>query len=84
LFGAASPQATGEGGDNPGDPGLSCCQNATLSNLTSQLSSRVDLVLVHGAAHPTEAHLVGDVPFQATPPLWPSDHAGVVASVRLH
>jgi len=69
---------------NSGDPGLSCCQNATLSNPTSQLSSRIDLVLLHGAAHATEAHLVGATPFQATPPLWPSDHAGVVATIRLH
>jgi endonuclease/exonuclease/phosphatase family metal-dependent hydrolase len=69
---------------NPADPGLSCCQNATLTNPTSQLSSRLDLVLLHGATHATEAHLVGTTPFQATPPLWPSDHAGVVATVRLH
>jgi endonuclease/exonuclease/phosphatase family metal-dependent hydrolase len=69
---------------NPGDPGLSCCQNATLTNATSEAHSRVDLVLTHGAARALEAHLVGNSPFQAAPPLWPSDHAGVVAAVRIH
>lgn len=69
---------------NPGDPGLSCCQNATLTNSTSQLESRIDLVLIDGPAHAVEAHLVGDSPFQGVPPLWPSDHAGVVATVRIH
>jgi len=68
---------------NPGDPGFSCCQNATLTNPLSQLGSRIDLVLSHGGAEPLRAHLVGDVPFQGTPPLWASDHAGVVATLRL-
>jgi endonuclease/exonuclease/phosphatase family metal-dependent hydrolase len=69
---------------NPGDPGFSCCQNATLTNSASLLYERVDLVLTHGAARGVEAYLVGDSPFQATPPLWPSDHAGLVATVRIH
>lgn len=69
---------------NSGDPGLSCCQNTTLTNSASEFNSRIDLVLTHGAAGAVEAHLVGDSPFQAVPPLWPSDHAGVVATVRIH
>ncbi|MEO6351067.1 MAG: endonuclease/exonuclease/phosphatase family protein [Candidatus Limnocylindrales bacterium] len=69
---------------NSGDVGLSCCQNETLTNTTSELYSRIDLVLTHGAAHAQEVHLVGTSLFQATPPRWPSDHAGVVATVRLH
>lgn len=69
---------------NPGDPGLSCCQSATLTNPTSALRSRIDLVLTHGAVRPVSAELVGDTPFSATPPLWASDHAGVVATVRVH
>lgn len=69
---------------NPGDPGLTCCQNATLTNPTSEFHSRIDLVLTHGAARAVEAHVVGNTLFQATPPLWPSDHAGVVATVRIH
>jgi endonuclease/exonuclease/phosphatase family metal-dependent hydrolase len=69
---------------NPADPGLTCCQNETLSNPTSQLHSRIDLVLTHGAVQALEAHVVGATPFQATAPFWASDHAGVVATVRLH
>jgi endonuclease/exonuclease/phosphatase family metal-dependent hydrolase len=64
-------------------PGYTCCQNETLSNPTSILYERVDLVLTHDA-RATEIELVGDVPFQASPPLWTSDHAGLVAEIRLH
>ncbi|NYD42884.1 endonuclease/exonuclease/phosphatase family protein [Nocardioides panaciterrulae] len=64
-------------------PGLSCCQNGTLSNPTSQLSERIDLVLLHGRVRAINAHLVDDQPISTTPPFWPSDHAGVVARVRL-
>jgi hypothetical protein len=70
--------------NNQGDPGSSCCQNATLTNSVSLLYERVDLVLTHGAARAVEAYLVGDSPFQATQPLWPSDQAGLVATVRIH
>ncbi len=69
---------------NPGDPGYSCCQSDTLTNQTSAFASRIDLVLTHGASNARDAKLVGDLPFQATAPLWPSDHAGLVATVRLH
>lgn len=71
---------------NPGDPGLTCCQNGTLSNPTSRLATRIDLVLTHGPARTLSAHVVGDtrIPGATSPPLWPSDHAGVVATLRLH
>ena len=69
---------------NPGDSGFSCCQNETLTNPTSQLASRIDLVLTHAASSAVSAHLIGNTPFEATPPFWPSDHAGVVGSVRVH
>jgi endonuclease/exonuclease/phosphatase family metal-dependent hydrolase len=69
---------------NPGDPGFSCCQSDTLTNATSTFASRIDLVLTHGASIALSAKLIGDTPFQAAPPLWPSDHAGLVATVRLH
>ena len=68
---------------NDGDPGLSCCQNGTLTNHTSELQSRIDLVLTHGSVKAQSAHLVGDTPFSSTPPLWPSDHAGLVATLTL-
>jgi endonuclease/exonuclease/phosphatase family metal-dependent hydrolase len=62
--------------------GLTCCQNGTLTNSTTQLASRIDLVLLRGAKA-WAARLVGAAPFQASPPLWPSDHAGVLARVTL-
>jgi endonuclease/exonuclease/phosphatase family metal-dependent hydrolase len=69
---------------NDGDPGYSCCQSGTLTNPVSQLSSRIDLVLTHGASRALAAHLIGDTPFEEAPPFWISDHAGVVATVRVH
>lgn len=72
---------------NSADPGFSCCQNETLTNSTSLLNSRIDLVLTHGATRALDApppFLVGTAPFQAVPPLWESDHAGLVATLRLH
>lgn len=72
---------------NHGDPGYSSGQNQTLTNPVSALDQRIDLVLLHGRVRAREAHLVGDVPFRAQTapprPIWPSDHAGVVATVRL-
>lgn len=72
---------------NPGDPGYTSGQNQTLTNPVSLLAKRIDLVLVHGAVRTVEAHVVGDAPFrsQTLPPrpIWPSDHAGVVATLRL-
>ena len=71
---------------NPGDPGFTCCQNGTLSNPTSQLASRIDLVLTRGRVSTRSARVVGDtlIPGATSLPLWPSDHAGVVATLRLH
>ncbi len=74
-------------------PGWSCCQASNtpplapgaLNNPVSTLQTRIDLILSRGAARSDgdEAILIGDTPFQATPPFWLSDHAGVVAEVRL-
>ena len=63
-------------------PGYTCCQESTLTNPTSEFSRRIDLVLVHGAK-PLAARRVGTRPISTIPPLWASDHAGVVADVRL-
>jgi len=74
-------------------PGSSCCQESNtpplapgaLNNPVSTLQTRIDLILSRGAARSDgdEAELVGDTPFQATPPFWPSDHAGVVSVLHL-
>jgi endonuclease/exonuclease/phosphatase family metal-dependent hydrolase len=68
---------------NRGDPGLTCCQNETLTNPVPQLRSRIDLVLSRGGAKAVRAVVVGAAPVRATPPLYASDHAGVVATLRL-
>jgi endonuclease/exonuclease/phosphatase family metal-dependent hydrolase len=74
-------------------PGSSCCQESNtpplapgaLNNPVSTLKTRIDLILSRGAARSSgnEAELIGDTPFQAEPPFWPSDHAGVVAVLHL-
>jgi len=74
-------------------PGDSCCQESNtpplapgaLNNPVSTLRTRIDLILSRGAAHSDgdDAELIGDTPFQSTPPFWPSDHAGVVSDLRL-
>jgi len=66
-----------------GDPGYTCCQNGTLTNEESLLSERIDLILSRGTGPAVEAHLVNDDAFQDQQPLWPSDHAGVVAAFRI-
>lgn len=60
-----------------------CCQPGLLVDPVSHLGTRIDLVLAH-AVHPLSSHVVGATPFQGAPPFWPSDHAGVVATLRLH
>lgn len=74
--------------------GSTCCQESNtppfapgaLTNQVSTLRTRIDLILSRGAARSDgdEAELVGDTPFQGAPPFWSSDHAGVVAEVRLN
>ena len=72
---------------NPGGNGFTSGQNGDLSNQMSQLDQRIDLILTRSSwrtrVRPLEADVVGDVPFQETAPRWPSDHAGVVATLAL-
>jgi endonuclease/exonuclease/phosphatase family metal-dependent hydrolase len=65
--------------------GWSCCQESALANPVSALETRIDLILSRGAArsYGNEAELIGDTPFQESPPFWPSDHAGVVSVLHL-
>lgn len=68
---------------NKGLPGLTCCQNETLTNEASQFSSRIDLILSRNGAKALAASVIGATRFQDASPLWASDHAGVIATVRL-
>ena len=64
--------------------GFTCCQASDLSNATSQLDERIDMIFA--GELPTavkDAEVVGDQVKDKTPPpgpaLWPSDHAAVEA-----
>jgi len=64
-------------------PGLTCCQTPSVSVPTSSLTLRVDLVLLRGGIDIRDIHLVGNTPADFVNGVWPSDHAGVVASLRI-
>lgn len=72
----------------PDANGSTCCQAADLQNDDSQLDRRIDGTLYRGDLHPTAVGRVGhreDDRFTIqsdgeTARLWPSDHAGVVAT----
>lgn len=69
-------------------PGGTCCHDADLRNEDAQLASRIDAILYRGGLEPTAIQRVGTDPADRavierdgeTIPLWPSDHAGVVAT----
>ena len=66
------------------DPGFTCCQVENMLNATSQLNHRIDLVLFRGGFDVADISLIGNRPTDRTSSgLWPSDHAGVAATLRL-
>jgi endonuclease/exonuclease/phosphatase family metal-dependent hydrolase len=66
------------------DPGFTAHQAENLLNPTSELSHRIDLVLFRGAFGVADIGLIGDRQADRTSSgLWPSDHAGVAATLRL-
>ena len=68
---------------HPVDPGFTCCQSPDVSNAESSLSVRIDLIFVRGNIDIVNARLVGDKQADRTPSgLWPSDHAGVTATLQ--
>ena len=67
---------------NPRRPGPTCCQDPNLLNAQSKLDHRIDLILLRGAFAVENINLIGNKPSDRTPSgLWPSDHAGVVATL---
>ena len=75
LFATAFHDAASAVGDT-------CCFAGDLRP-PSSLYERVDLVLFRGAIDARDAHRVGVDPLASLGDRWPSDHAGVVATVRL-
>lgn len=70
---------------HPGDPAFTCCQDSNLLNPTSKLSERIDLILFRGNFSAINVDIVGNNTANRTiSGLWPSDHAGVLATLRLH
>jgi endonuclease/exonuclease/phosphatase family metal-dependent hydrolase len=69
----------------PLDPnGFTCCQPAELTNTSSMLNERIDLILVREAGwFESFAVVTGRVRLLpiATPPNWASDHAGVFGTL---
>jgi hypothetical protein len=63
--------------------GCTCCQDPDLRNPMSKLSHRIDLVIVPPGTEVEEVELVGADPADLTSVLWPSDHAGVVAALKI-
>ena len=70
---------------NDAEAGFTCCQAPDLQNDASQLDARIDLVLYQGDVTPITIGRVGEEPEDRTPgtDLWPSDHAGVVATLTV-
>lgn len=63
---------------------FTCCQPETIDNAESQLRSRIDYVLAKPKAPVRKSVVVGNNPrIRTASGLWPSDHAGVVSTLRL-
>jgi len=68
---------------HPGDLGLTWGHDERLADPTVEFVWRFDLILFRGwQIQPLDMWRLSPQ-FQATPPLWPSDHAGVVAQLRI-
>ena len=70
-----------------GVTGNTCCQAPDIRNTTSELTTRIDLILHRGSVEALDADIVGDEADDRVEVggdlLWPSDHAGVVATLRI-
>jgi hypothetical protein len=76
---------------HPGQPGFTCCSRADLGNDAPEYVKRIDYVFGRGiearGAGPSAVRLIGELSSDriAGPggPIWPSDHAGLAAHLRL-
>ena len=68
----------------PSETGFTCCQAPTLDDAAPAFDQRLDLVLVPAGITPVSVDRVNaDGALRTAAGLWPSDHAGVVASLRV-
>lgn len=68
---------------HPNAAGLSCCHGEDLRDPGGPFYSRIDYVLSRNGFRAVAAGIVGDKPGDRIDGLWPSDHAGVWARLRL-
>ena len=68
---------------HPNAVGLTCCHGDDLRELGGPFYSRIDYVLVRNGFRGVAAGIVGEEPRDRIADLWPSDHAGVWARLRL-
>ena len=66
---------------HPKQVGFTCCYPENLELTQPGLDQRIDYVFVRGLK-PLTAKVVGDKPFDHRTGLWPSDHAGLVATEK--
>lgn len=66
------------------DPGFTCCHAEDLLNLEPTLTERIDFVLLRGDIAVSTVVRIGHEVDDRTPSgLWPTDHAGVMAVLRV-
>ena len=81
LMSAGFSDAWTEAGSGPD---LTCCEAGDLLNAASALNRRIDFVLFRGEFTALTTYLVGNDSSDKTPSgMWPSDHAGVVALMKV-
>ena len=69
---------------HPGRPGLTCCFLEDLTQVQgAALTERIDYVLVRGGLEPRNVRVLGANRGSRVGGLWPSDHAGLFATVRI-
>jgi len=94
LLAAGFTDAWEQSGHSARDPGFTCCQAPDLRNAMSTLDERIDFVLVRRARNPSASGFVpgsimldvvgaAEADRTAQSSLWPSDHAGLMATLRL-
>jgi len=67
-----------------GEDGFTWGQNELVNNPISTADQRIDFIFTHGGISATSVDLIGDQASDKTSSgLWPSDHAGLVASLQL-
>jgi endonuclease/exonuclease/phosphatase family metal-dependent hydrolase len=84
IDGAAYKAVTGAGFKNAfSSPPATSGQNETVDNTPSTLRAFIDHILFRPAMKVLDTEVVGDQESDKIQGLWPSDHAGVVAKLRV-